>query len=108
MSAAEQMELALGRKREQLGKVLENAGHDWRMLARLVVRTMDGKQVTGEDIRLKCCELEIIPHDPHAWGAFVNLLIKEGRLIPTNRYIPMRGEKSNARRTQIYLVRAHP
>ena len=108
MSAAAQMELALGRKNEKLSQVIDNAGKHWQTLARLVVRTMDGKQVTGEDIRLKCCELEIVPHDPHAWGAFVNLLLKEGRLIPTGRYVAMRGERSNARRTPVYLVRAHP
>ena len=100
-----QLALALENKRANLGKVLDNAGYNWQTLARLVVRTMDGKEVTGEDIRIRCLELSIEPHHHNAWGAFIAMLVKEGRLIHTQRWVPMRGEKSNARQTPVYLVR---
>lgn len=103
-----QMELALDRKAEKLSQVIDNAGKHWQTLARLVVRTMNDQQVTGEDIRLKCCALDIVPHHHNAWGAFIALLVREGKLVETGRYVPMRGERSNARRTPVYLVRSHP
>lgn len=103
-----QMELALERKNVNLGKVLDNAGDKWQVLARLVVRTMDKQEVTGEDIRLKCLGLNILPHHHNAWGAFISLLVNEGRLIHTGKYVPMKADKSNARRTAVYRVEASP
>lgn len=101
-----QLELALENKRNNLGRVLDNAGYRWQVLARLVVRTMEGQEATGEDIRLKCLSLSIEPHHHNAWGAFIAMMVSEGRLIPTGRYVPMRAEKSNGRRTQVYRVGA--
>ena len=105
-STSDQIELALERKEHSLKRVLENATEDWKALARRVVRTMRGREVTGEDIRLRCLELDIAPHHHNAWGALVSSLVKQGWLVPTGRWVPMRGEKSNARQTQTYLVRS--
>lgn len=102
----DQMELSLERKSSALNRVWENTTEDWQVLARRVVRTMRGQDVTGEDIRLRCAELEILPHHHNAWGALVSKLVKNGWLIPTGRWVPMRGEKSHARQTQVYLVRS--
>lgn len=99
-----QLELSLENKRNNLQRVLENAGHQWQVLARLVVRTMSGQEVTGEDIRLRCLSLDIKPSHHNAWGAFIAMMVTEGKLTPTGRYVPMRSEKSNGRRTQVYLV----
>ena len=101
-----QLQLALENKRNNLQRVLENAGHQWQVLARLVVRTMSGQEVTGEDIRLRCLSLDIQPQHHNAWGAFIAMMVAEGRLTPTGKYVPMRSEKSNARKTQVYRVGA--
>lgn len=101
-----QLELSLESKRNNLQRVLENAGHQWQVLARLVVRTMANQEVTGEDIRLRCLSLDIEPHHHNAWGAFISMLVTEGRLIPTGRYVAMKSERSNARKTQVYRVGA--
>jgi len=103
-----QLALALEAKRVNLGRVLEHAGDNWQFLARLVVRTMHGQTVTGEDIRLRCAELNINPHHANAWGAFVSLMVKEGKLIPTGKYVPMKAVKSHARKTALYKVESHP
>ena len=103
-----QLSLGLEAKRTNLARVLEHAGYDWQMLARLVVRTMHGQFVTGEDLRLRCLELQIIPHKPNAWGAFVSLLIREGKLIPTGKRTPRKAVKSHARKTDLYRVESHP
>jgi len=100
----QQLALGLEAKRESMRQVLDHAGYDWQMLVRLVVRTMKGREVKAEDIRLRCAELNIAPHDPHAWGALVNLLAKEGKLIPLNKHLPMRDKRSKARQTMVYLV----
>jgi hypothetical protein len=106
---SEQLKLALGAKRDAMRKVLDSAGVDWQTLARLVVRTMRGQEVTGEDIRLRCAELGINPPHHNAWGALINQLQhpRDGTrpyLIATDRFVPMRGPKSNARVTRVYVV----
>lgn len=89
-----------------LSRVWQNAPDDYRVLARRVVRTMHGQEVTGEDIRQRCEQLDIKPHHHNAWGSLIMQLVKSGWLIPTDKYVPMQGIKSNGRKTQVYLVRA--
>ena len=106
----EQLALALELKREKTRQVLENAGYDWQMLVRLVVRTMRGEHVTGEDIRVRCEDLNIRPHHHNAWGAMISQLAspKDGSrpyLIETGKLVNMRTAKSHARKTMVYLVR---
>ena len=104
----EQLAFALDSRDEALTEVWEHAPDDWKVLARLVVRTFQGKTVTGEDIRLRCEELNIVPHHPNAWGSFIMRLTKarfgKPPLIHTGRYVAMRGPKSNARVTPVYFV----
>jgi hypothetical protein len=104
-----QLELALTAKKDAMRRVLDSAGVDWMTLARLVVRTMRGQEVTGEDIRLRCAELGIAPTHHNAWGALINQLqhLRDGTrpyLIATDKFVPMRGPKSNARLTRVYVV----
>lgn len=103
-----QLAFALDRRDAALNQVWDNASFDWKVLARMVVRTFQGQTVTGEDIRLRCEELNIVPHHPNAWGGFIMRLTKDryGRppLRHTGKYVPMRGPKSNARVTPVYYV----
>lgn len=102
----DQMELALKARDDALAQVWDNAPEDWRVLARRVVRTMNGQRVTGEDIRLRCAELDITPHHHNAWGALIAKLVRSGWLVPTRQWVPMKGAKSHGRQTQIYIVDA--
>lgn len=84
-------------------QALENAGVGWREQATAVVQDMGGV-VTGEDIRLQCEAAGVQPHHHNAWGGFVCALIRDGVLIPTGRYVPMKADGSHARKTQVYQV----
>lgn len=103
-----QLAFALDRRDLAIAQVLDHAGDDWKTLARLVVRTFQGQTVTGEDIRLRREELNIVPHHPNAWGGFImrltNSRFGKPALLHTGKYVPMRGPKSNARVTPVYLV----
>lgn len=88
---------------EAMGRVLENAGTDWRDKAIEIVRALGG-EVTGEDIRLACQVENVGPHHHNAWGALVGHLIRVGLLEPTGCYVPMKAAGSHGRKTQVYRV----
>src|SRR5690606_16702339 len=87
---------------ELLARVVENAGEDWRVAAMEVFRGIPGDELTGEDIRLACEAEGVRPHHHNAWGGFVGQLVREGSLLPTDQYRPMRAKGSHARKTQVY------
>jgi hypothetical protein len=87
-----------------LDTVLDHAGQDWREQAKAVLHDMDDREVTGEDIRLACEAAGVRPHHHNAWGAFVASLVRDGLLIPTGRYVPMKAKGSHARKTQLYRL----
>lgn len=89
-----------------IDRVLTNAGTDWREQAMEITRALGG-EVTGEDIRLACQAEKIGPHHHNAWGGLVNFMIREGLLLPTGRYVPMKATGSHGRRTQVYAVAHH-
>lgn len=91
-------------KKEALDQVWEQAPEDWKDRARLVVYSMRGQAVTGEDIRLACEKREITPHHSNAWGAFISHLVRDGTLVHTERYVPMKALASHGRRTALYIV----
>jgi hypothetical protein len=90
---------------EALRRVFDNAPEDWRIGAMKVVERLKGEKVTGEAIRLACEEKGIKPHHPNAWGAFIAWLKRSSVLKPTGVYVNMVGPKSNARKTEVYIVR---
>ena len=82
-----------------------HANQDWKAKAIEHVKTMTGREVTGEDIRIDCATAGITPSSPNAWGAIVNLLVRSGVLVKTGRYRQMKDPKSHARETKTYIVR---
>jgi hypothetical protein len=89
---------------EAMGRVADNAGQSWQEQAAAVVRGMSEREVTGEDIRLACEAMDVRPHHHNAWGALTNLLIRDGLLVPTGMYRPMKAIGSHARKTQVYRI----
>lgn len=90
---------------EALERVLSNAGEEWKEAARAqILNNHYGKSMTGEDMRLACQEVGIVPHHPNAWGGFVQGLIKSKDLRPTMEFRPMRAKGSHARMTRVYEV----
>lgn len=70
-----------------------------------------GKEMTGEDIRLLIDDgAQELPGDayrnpgPHVWGALVRELMRDGFIVPTRNWIPMRTPRSHARLTRVYRV----
>lgn len=96
-------------KRAALQQVSDNAG-DWmeRCLAciRGLARANDGKTGTGEDVRNYTEKKIGAPHHHNAWGAAISQAVREGLLVPTERYVPMKGPKSHARKTPLYRLRS--
>lgn len=87
---------------EATAQVLENAGEDWRIAAREIVRRMEAPEVTGEEIRLACEAAGVRPHHHNAWGGFILMLVRSGQLADTGRRVPMRAPGSHARKTTVY------
>jgi hypothetical protein len=86
---------------EALARVAENAGEDWRTSALAVLAELPD-ELTGEDIRLACLAAGVEPHHHNAWGSFICSLVREGVLVATGEYRPMRSPGSHARKTAVY------
>jgi len=100
-------QVAKERRDRALKQVTANSGSKFQQLVREAVVTLDGQQVTGEDIRIHCVKKGIEPHHHNAWGGIISSLVKIGMLEPTGKYTQMRTLKSHARETRIYLVKGH-
>lgn len=87
-----------------MSTVLTNAGPTWQERATEVLRGLSGHEVTGEDVRLECARVGIEPHHHNAWGAMVATWVREGLLVATGRYQPMRAKGSHGRETKVYRV----
>jgi len=64
-----------------------------------------GEAVTGERVRKILTELDVVPHDAHAWGALINQAIKGGLLEPTGVRVKMDDPRSHSRKTDVYIRR---
>jgi hypothetical protein len=94
---------AVVRRNRALRQVSEHAGSEFTDAVTSVVATLRGEW-TGEQIRIHCEAVGVIPHHHNAWGAVVNALLRNKVLIDTGRVTRMRGPKSNARKTTIYRI----
>jgi hypothetical protein len=88
-----------------LEQVYGNTSDLWKTRVNAIVNGLTGSEVTGEDIRMACERSGVKPHHPNAWGSIISNLKRKGRLIPTGRYVNMKGPKSNARKTEVYYVK---
>ena len=95
------------RKRAKLAQVEENAG-GWIGDVLAAVRDFAddhaGMVVTGETVRRMIEPVVGAPHHHNAWGACITQLVRRGYLVPTGRWVPMTGPKSNARKTPEYRL----
>ena len=91
-------------KRDGMAAVMAATPADWKPGATAVLGTMKG-EFTGEDVRLACRGLGILPHHPNAWGAFINGAIRSGWIEPTGAYRKPRDRRSHARMIQVYRWR---
>jgi truncated hemoglobin YjbI len=83
-----------------LQQVAGNAG-DFLAQALAAVAELRG-EYTGEGIRFALEARGLIPHHHNAWGALVMAAVRDGLLIPTDKYVPMTARGSHARRTRVY------
>lgn len=70
----------------------------------MVLRSMKGQELTGEDVRLVLSEKGIVPHHHNAWGALIMSAVKQKILVSTNKLKTMKTPKSHARKTMVYVV----
>jgi hypothetical protein len=85
-------------------QVAEHAGESFADQVRDVVCLLTAECLTGEDIRQHCESAEVRPHHHNAWGATISGLVREGYLVATGEYRPMRAKGSHARKTPVYRV----
>lgn len=85
-----------------LALVSTNAG-EFMSIALGELKSLKGRQLTGEEIREHLLLRGISPHHPNAWGAFVRTAIRKGMLEETGVLSKMRAKSSHARRTMVYL-----
>lgn len=95
----------LARKEAALQQVAANSGSwmdDAMAAAARLAEQHHGEIVTGEGVRALVEPIAGSPHHHNAWGALTAQLGRKGFLIQTGAWVPMRGAKSNGRRTPIY------
>lgn len=83
----------------------ENAG-DFITRALVVIASMSGQEVQGENIRAECIARGVQPQSHKAWGALVQSAIKRGLLKPTGRFEKTKSVKTHCHPTQVYEVAA--
>jgi len=89
---------------EALERVRRHGG-DWQEKALAGLMLLSGFIGTSEDVRIKLIVLGLEkPHHHNAWGAFAKEALKRKLYIPTGQRRHMRGDKSNARKTDVYRV----
>ena len=95
------------RKQAKLAQVEENSGGWMGEVLSAVADFADdhkGMVVTGETIRNIIEPIAGAPHHHNAWGAAITQMVRKGYLVPTGRWVPMTGPKSNARKTLEYKL----
>lgn len=76
----------------------------WVVVRSHVCSNLVGQHLTGEEIREACEAWGITPHHHNAWGGLIGGMVRSGLLRRTMERRKMHGPKSNARRTDVYLV----
>ncbi len=71
-----------------------------------ITRLPTDKHVTGEDIRVGCMRLGIVPQHHNAWGGIIQSAAARGLIAETGSYTPMDALSSHKRRTAIFRVTA--
>ncbi len=69
-----------------------------------IARLPRDRHVTGEDIRVGCIQLGIIPASPNAWGGIILSAANRGLIAETGVYVPMSQTRSHKRRTAVFRV----
>tara|TARA_R100001244_G_scaffold89210_1_gene67867 strand:+ start:1283 stop:1600 length:318 start_codon:yes stop_codon:yes gene_type:complete len=95
-----------GRKLKSMGmkKVLKKEGA-WFVPALVkLVKHLEGRFVTGEDLRILASQFNITPQHTNAWGAGVNALIRKGYLEGTGEYRQSILPQAHAHTARVYEV----
>lgn len=71
-----------------------------------IARLPHDKHVTGEDIRVGCSRLGIVPAHHNAWGGIILSATARGLLSDTGKFVPMGVLSSHKRRTSVLRVTA--
>ena len=96
---------AADQRDKALAQVQANAG-DFTSRALGALRDFpDGFETTGEQIRVLLDRRGIRPHHHNAWGAVINIALRNGLLEDTGRMTKMSTAKSHARRTPVYRIK---
>lgn len=90
-----------------LKRVTERGG-DWQSRAIAAMSLMlPGFEGTAEDIRIRMMMRGFeLPHHYNAWGAMIKAAEKQRVLMRTGQRRHMKGSKSHARKTDVYVVRS--
>jgi hypothetical protein len=92
------------RRDHKLATVIMNTPQGWskRYYQKALEQPRLAEPFSAEDFRLFITPDIGNPHDPNAWGAHWNALVKLGWVIPSGHWKHMSGPKSNARATFTY------
>lgn len=88
---------------EALTRVSKNSGTWFKDAVAAVGELRGYGEISGEDIRFMLTERGLPePHHRNVWGSVIRVALKRGFLIPLDRRKPMSGDKSHARKTDVY------
>lgn len=89
-------------------KQVTERGGDWQSRAIAAIPLMlPGFEGTAEDIRIRMLMKGFgPPHHYNAWGAMIMAAEKQRVLRRTGQRRHMKGSKSHARKTDVYIVRS--
>lgn len=93
---------------EQRNAVLDDMADrhsGWLALAAAEMRKIPAGEIgLAEDFRHMLLERGVPePKSPNVWGPFTAYLVKQGMLVPTGQWKPMRSAKSNGRVSREYV-----
>ena len=89
---------------EALERVENNSGN-YVNRAIIEIKRMRGTFI-GEEIRLAVEYIIGAPHHYNAWGAIINIAVRQHVLLKTGHYRQMKTKRSHARATPEYSVAA--
>jgi hypothetical protein len=92
---------AVGARDEAVGRVAENAPHDWMRLARMTVLRVAAElpTFTTDDV---WHELQAVPPEPRALGAVMKSLSAEGRIRPLPTWVQSTRAECHARPIRVW------
>lgn len=66
------------------------------------MKTKAGARVTGEQIRTRCEDMNIVASSPSAWGGVIQGLVRQGILENTGETARMEAPQARGRRSPVY------